>query len=118
MLADQESPGPELTTHQELVVDGLDDDLLGRVLRHVEAQLELLVAAVLLDERAVQAVEPGVGAASAARAARASRLLGGGVATAGRAAITKPRSARTPENGSKTYNSNNHSHSPNMTDIC
>ena len=43
-------------THEKLVVDGLDDDLLGRVLRHVESELEHLVVTLVLDERAVEAV--------------------------------------------------------------
>ena len=47
-------------THEKLVVDGLDDDLLGRVLRHVESELEHLVVTLVLDERAVEAIQPGV----------------------------------------------------------
>lgn len=85
-------------THQEFVVDGLDDDLLGRVLRHVEPQLELLVTAVLLDERAVQAVEPCAGAAAgAAGAAGGGALLcGRRVGTAGRAARQTSRTLALP----------------------
>ena len=45
-------------SYQELVVDGLDDYLLGRVLGHVKAQLEFLFLSVLLDERRVQAGQP------------------------------------------------------------
>lgn len=45
-------------THEKLVVHGLDDDLLGGVLRNVESQLEALVVALVLDQRTVQAVQP------------------------------------------------------------
>lgn len=46
-------------THQKFVVHGLDNDLLGRVLRHVEPELQHLVVAFVLDERAVESVQPG-----------------------------------------------------------
>lgn len=40
-----------LGVHQQLLVDRLHHDLLGRVLAHVEAQLQHLAVALVLDQR-------------------------------------------------------------------
>lgn len=45
-------------THQEFVIHSFDNDLLGRVLRHIEAQLQLLAVTLVLDEGTVEAIQP------------------------------------------------------------
>lgn len=62
-------------THKKLVVDSLDNDLLGRVLRHVESELERLVVTLILDQGAVESVQPGVGVVLRAERAVLARLL-------------------------------------------
>ena len=57
-------PSPGLLVfgvHQQLVVHSLHHDLLRGVLTHVEPQLQLLAAGVVLvlDERRLEALEPG-----------------------------------------------------------
>lgn len=47
-------------THQEFVIHSFDNDLLGRVLRNVEAQLQHLVVTLVLDEGTVEAIQPSV----------------------------------------------------------
>lgn len=43
---------------QEFVIHSFDNDLLGRVLRHIEAQLQHLVVTLILDEGTVEAIQP------------------------------------------------------------
>lgn len=66
--------------HQQLVVHGLHDDLLGRVLRDVEAQLQHLAVTLVLDEGAVETVQPGVSVMLRAQggAVLSALLLSGG----------------------------------------
>lgn len=45
-------------THQEFVIHSFDNDLLGRVLRNVKAQLEHLAVTLILDEGTVEAIQP------------------------------------------------------------
>lgn len=46
-------------THQQLVVHGLHNDFLRRVLGDIESELQHFAVTFVLDERAVQAIEPG-----------------------------------------------------------
>jgi len=47
-----------LGVNLKTIVDGLNDDLLRRVLSHVEAQLQHFAVAGVVDERRVEAVQP------------------------------------------------------------
>ena len=47
------------STHQQLVVHCLDNDLLRRVLGNIESKLQHFAVTFILDEWTVQAIEPG-----------------------------------------------------------
>lgn len=46
------------STHQELVIHSFDDNLFGRVLRNIEAQLQHLAVTLVLDEGTVETIQP------------------------------------------------------------
>ena len=50
-----------LGVDKKLVVNSLDNDLLGRVLRDIESELEHLVVSLILDQGAVESIQPSVG---------------------------------------------------------
>jgi hypothetical protein len=64
-----------LGVDKKLVVNGLNNDLLRCVLRDVESELEHLVVTFILDQGAVEPIEPGVGVVLRAQRAVLSRRL-------------------------------------------
>lgn len=74
-----------LGVHQQLLVNGLDDNLLGCVLAHVETQLQHLAVALVLDQRRANVLH--VVGTGTLLGQGCAVVVGGVVAGGGRAAL-------------------------------